>query len=162
MPVNFASAASGSTAAASSTYDARFPASGAIDGDHIGTNWESGGGWNDATRDLYPDTLEVDFGATRTIDEIRVYTLQDNFKSAVEPTASTPADLYGIQDFDVQYFDGTNWVTVQNGSITGNDRAANVFMFPDVTTTKIRVVVNAARAHFSRIVEVEAFGCPSQ
>jgi hypothetical protein len=28
-------------------------------------------------------------------------------------------------------------------------------------TTKIRVQVNAARAHHSRIVEVEAFGCPS-
>jgi hypothetical protein len=34
------------------------------------------------------------------------------------------------------------------------------FTFPAVTTTKIRILVNNARAHFSRIVELEAFGNP--
>jgi hypothetical protein len=33
-----------------------------------------------------------------------------------------------------------------------------VFTFPAITTTKIRVVVNDARSHWSRITEVEAFG----
>ncbi len=69
---------------------------------------------------------------------------------------------YGILDFDVQFFDGTNWVTVPGGKVKGNDKAMRVFTFNSITTTKIRVVVNNGRAHFSRIVEVEAFGCASQ
>jgi hypothetical protein len=34
-----------------------------------------------------------------------------------------------------------------------------VFEFTQVTTTKIRVTVTAARNNWSRIVEVEAKGC---
>src|SRR6185437_13864883 len=46
---NVALAANGGTAVASSTYNANFPASGTNDGDRRGTNWGSGGGWNDGT-----------------------------------------------------------------------------------------------------------------
>jgi hypothetical protein len=70
--------------------------------------------------------------------------------------------VYGIQDFDVQYLDGANWVTIPGGSVTGNDKAMRVFVFTPVTTSKIRVVVNSGRVYFSRIVEVEAFGCSAQ
>jgi hypothetical protein len=34
-----------------------------------------------------------------------------------------------------------------------------VFAFAPVTSTKIRVVVNKGRSNWSRITEVEAFGC---
>jgi hypothetical protein len=61
----------------------------------------------------------------------------------------------------VQYWDGSNWVTIPGGSVTGNDKAMRIFIIPEIATTKIRVVVNNARAHFSRITEVEAFGCSS-
>ncbi len=159
--LNVAQAVNGALATASSTYATRayFPA-GAIDGERAGVNWEMGGGWNDSTRDEWPDTLEISFAGSRSIDEIRVYTVQNNFKSPVEPTLTTPADLYGIRDFDVQYFNGASWVTVPGGSVTGNDKAMRVFSFDNITTTKIRVVVNNGRAHFSRITEVEADGCP--
>ena len=50
-------------------------------------------------------------------------------------------------------------VVVPGGSVTGNDKAMRVFSFADITTTKIRVVVNNARNNYSRIVEVEAFSC---
>ena len=43
---------------------------GAVNGDRRGTSWGNGGGWNDNTPDAYPDTLEVQFGQARTIDEI--------------------------------------------------------------------------------------------
>jgi hypothetical protein len=46
--------------------------------------------------------------------------------------------------------------------VTGNDKVMRVFTFPEVTTSNIRVVVNNGRSYFSRIVEVEAFGCPAQ
>lgn len=42
---------------------------------------------------------------------------------------------------------------------TGNDKVMRVLDFPSVTTPKIRVQVNAARNHFSRVVELEAYAC---
>jgi hypothetical protein len=35
------------------------------------------------------------------------------------------------------------------------------FTFTSISTTKIRVVVNNARNNWSRVVELEAMGCPS-
>ena len=69
--------------------------------------------------------------------------------------------MYGIQDFEVQYWDGSQWVTVPNGAVTGNDKAMRVFTFPEITTTKIRVFVTNARNNFSRLTEIEAIGCPA-
>jgi Zn-dependent metalloprotease len=164
LPFNYALALNGATALASSAYDnGEFPVSAAIDGEHRGLNWGGGdGGWNDNTRDVWPDWLEVDLSGSKAISEIRVYTLQNNYSSPVEPDAATPADIYGIQDFDVQYWNGTQWVTVPGGSVTGNDKALRVFSFPAVTTGKLRVMVNNGRVHFSRIVELEAYGAAGQ
>jgi hypothetical protein len=157
--INVALASAGSIASALTTYpNGSYPASSVIDGEHKGLNWGSGGGWNDATRDLWPDPLEINFGTTRTINEVRVYTLQDSFSSPVEPTPDMTCTLYGLIDYDVQYFDGSNWVTIPGGSIRSNDKVMRDVTFPEVTTSKIRINVLAARAHFSRIVEVEAMG----
>jgi hypothetical protein len=162
-PSNVALGSNGATATASSTYTNRnYSTAGAIDGEHRGVNWENGGGWNDDTRGAWPDWLEVAFNGAKTVNEIRVYTVQNDFRNPVEPTATTPADIYGIRDFDVQYWDGTAWVTVPGGSVVGNDKAMRVFTFPDITTTKIRVMVNAGRVYYSRITEVEAFGCTTE
>jgi hypothetical protein len=161
-PANVALASAGATATGSSEYgNGGFPASSAIDGEHKGLNWGAGGGWNDNTRDLYPDSLEVAFNASRTINEIRVYTVQNDFHNPVEPTPTTPADIHGILDFEVQTWDGSAWVTIPGGSVVGNDKAMRIFTFADVTTTKIRVLVTNSRVHYSRITEVEAFGCAS-
>ncbi len=159
-PINVALSANGAIATASSTYTTRnYSTSSTIDGEHKGVNWENGGGWNDATRDGWPDWLEVGFNGTKTINEIRVYTVQNDFNNPVEPTTTTPADIYGIRDFDVQYWDGMMWATVPGGSVTGNDKAMRVFTFPNLATTKIRVMVNNGRVYYSRITEVEAFSC---
>jgi hypothetical protein len=63
--VNVARTTNGRTASASSTYNTKFSVNGAIDGDRNGNNWGNGGGWNDATADLYPDWLQVDFNTQR-------------------------------------------------------------------------------------------------
>lgn len=156
---NIALGTAGSIASATSSHSSGlYPAGGAINGNHTGSDWNNGGGWNDGTRDAYPDTLEVNFGQSRTIDEISVYTLQNNWQNAaVEPTETTSASAEGILDFTVEYWNGSAWVNI--ASVTGNDKAMRVFQFPQVTTTKIRVVVTAARNNWSRIVEVEAKGC---
>jgi Fungalysin metallopeptidase (M36)/Fungalysin/Thermolysin Propeptide Motif/F5/8 type C domain len=158
--VNIANEETGATASASSSYaNGGFPPDGAIDGDRKGADWGNGGGWNDNTRDIWPDWWQVDFNGSKTINEIRVYTVQNDFRNPVEPTLLTPANIYGIKDFDVQYWNGTAWVTVPAGSVTDNDKAMRVFVFPEVTTSKVRITVTEGRNHFSRILEVEAFGC---
>ncbi|HEX8474158.1 MAG TPA: zinc-dependent metalloprotease family protein [Pyrinomonadaceae bacterium] len=160
---NHALASNGATASASSVYDSRnYSPMSAIDGDRIGLNWEAGGGWNDATRDAYPDWLEVNFGAQRTIGLVRVVTLQDDFKNPVVPAPSLQATLYGLLDYEIQTWNGSAWVTAPGGSVTGNNLVMRTFVLPAITTDKIRVLVHNARQHHSRIVEVEAFGCDAQ
>src|SRR5262245_47003145 len=79
--VNVALASNGATASASSTYSSSYPVGSTIDGDRKGLNWGAGGGWNDATNGAWPDWLEVDFPSAKTVSEIDVFTLQDNFSS---------------------------------------------------------------------------------
>jgi hypothetical protein len=161
--VNVAHTETGATAEASSTQTSRnYTPAGAINGDRKGQDWENGDGWNDNTRDLWPDWLQVNLNGSNTISEVRVYTLQNNYRSAQEPTPDMKADYYGITDFDVQYWNGSSWVTVPGGAIRGNDLVMRTVVFPEVTTDKIRVNVLGGRVSYSRIVEVEAFGCPAQ
>jgi hypothetical protein len=79
--------------------------------------------------------------------------------SGQEPTATTTANGEGLLDFEVQTWNGSAWVTVPGGSVTGNTLAMRVFTFSDIATDKIRVLVHNARNNYSRIVEVEAFSC---
>jgi hypothetical protein len=161
---NVALASNGSTATASSSHSSGvYPASSTIDGESIGNNWGNNGGWNDGTRAAYPDWVEIAFPAAQTIDEINVITLQNNWKNAVSrPDQNTSASGEGILDFDVQYWNGQQWVTIPGGNVTGNDKALRQFLFTAITTTKIRVFVNNSRNNWSRLVEVEAFGVAGQ
>ena len=104
--VNVALAANGGTAAASSTYSASYAASSANNGDRKGIGWGNGGNWNDATGNAWPDWLEVSFNGAQTIEEIDVFTMQDNYQAPSEPTASMTFSQYGIRDFEVQVLDG--------------------------------------------------------
>ncbi len=166
LPTNYALTTNGGVATASTTFvgSRSYPTEAAINGDRSGGGWEGGtGGWNDNTRGAWEDWLQVAFsGQAKSISEIRVYTLQNNFRSPVEPDASTPADVNGILDFEVQYWNGTAWVTVPGGAVTGNDKAMRVFTFTPVTTTMVRVLVHNGRVYYSRIVELEAYGTSGQ
>ncbi len=159
-----ASTASGATASASSTYPYyNFAPSSAIDGDRTGQSWGNGGGWNDGTYNTWPDMLDIDLNGSRTINEIRVYTLQNNWTTAGEPDLTTLATGEGIQDFEVQMWNGADFVPITNCncSVTDNDKAVRVFTITTpITTSKIRVKVTRGRNGYSRIVEVEATGCP--
>ncbi len=154
---NVALSFNGGIASASSYYSGNYAPDAAINGDRRGLNWSAGGYWNDATANSYPDWLQVDFNGSKTIDEIDVFTFQDNYSNPVEPTESTTFSIYGVTSFDVQYWSGSNWLTVPNGNIINNNKVWTKIVFPAVTTTKIRVVVNSALAGYSRIVEVEAW-----
>jgi hypothetical protein len=117
----------------------------------------SGGGWNDATSNSYPDWVEVSFNGAKTIDSVDVFTVQDAFSSPAEPTEQMTFTKYGVTQFDVQAWDGAAWATVTGGSVTGNDRVWRKVTFAPVTTTKVRVLVKSALDGYSRITEVEAY-----
>jgi hypothetical protein len=121
-------------------------------------NWASTGAWKDSTLDLFPDVLEVNFNTNRTISEIDVYAVKDDYWNAVDPTAAETFSSYGITNFEVQYWSGFIWVTVPNGSITNNNKVITKLSFTPITTNRIRVVVNNAQSNYSRIVELEAWG----
>jgi YD repeat-containing protein len=154
---NVALAANGGVATASSAL-AGYSPDGAINGDRKGLNWSNGGGWADATVNAFPDWLQVDFNNSKTIDEIDVFGVQDNYQSPVEPTITLAWTLYGLPDFQVQYWSGSAWITVPGGSVSGNNLIWRQFTFSPITTNKIRVVGNNALYGHCRITELEAYG----
>jgi hypothetical protein len=156
--INVALASNGGVATASSTHSSGYSPSGAINGDRKGLSWGAGGGWNDATFNTYQDWLQVDFNGSKVIHEIDVVTVQDDFQNPVEPSTSTTFTLYGLTDFQVQYWNGSQWLDVPVGVVTANNKVWRQFMFTDIATTRIRVLVNGALNGFSRITELEAWG----
>ncbi len=115
-----------------------FNPSSVINGDRKGLNWEHGGGWRDATNNTFPDWLEVSFAAPTAVDEIGVFSLQDNYTSPSEPTEQTSFTKYGVTSFVVQYWDGSQWLAVPGGTITNNNSVWRKLTFPAVTTTRVR------------------------
>jgi subtilisin family serine protease len=158
---NIAASSSGATASASSEAAAGYAATGVNDGNHTGANWGKGAGWNDGTAGTFPDVVTVNLGAVKSISEIDVYSLQDNYASPVEPTDTMTFNYYGLVDFRVQMSTGTGWVDVPGGHITGNNLVKRRITFgTSISTDKIRVVVNnTADGVYSRVVEIEAFSC---
>jgi hypothetical protein len=152
---NVALASQGSVASASSQFRGSYSPDLAINGIR---NWAGGlGGWKDATADSYPDWLQIDFNGSKTIDEISVFGVTDDYTNPVDPTEETTFSLYGLTALDVQYWNGASWVTVPNGSVTNNTKVWTKLVFSAVKTTSIRVLVNSSLTGYSRIVEVEAW-----
>ena len=158
--INVALQANGGVATASSTYSANYTVDATNDGDRKGQNWGAGGGWNDATFNTCPDWVQITFDGQKTIDEIDVFTLQDAYTAPIDPTSNLAFTKYGVTAFDVQYWTGIDWVTVSGGAVTGNNLVWRKLTFPAVTTDRIRVLINASQAGFSRIVEIEAYAAP--
>ena len=112
MRVNYALAANGGVASASSTGGIVAKVN---NGDRRGLNWDSQAGWQDATADAYPDWVRIDFPAPCRISEIDVFTVQDAYTAPAEPTLDQTFTLYGIVGFLIQRWAGSAWVTVPAG-----------------------------------------------
>jgi hypothetical protein len=165
LRTNYALASNGATATASSTTPAsegtgNYEPISAINGDRlaVGTTdtYSNNTFWRDGTDDVWPDWLQVEFKGSKRIEEIDVYTLQDDHLKPKDPEGLS-FKLDGITDFDVQYWDGYGWTTIE--SVNGNNQVLRkVFLTKSVTTTEIRVLVRKALNRRSRIVELEAWG----
>ncbi len=156
---NVGLASNGATAVASSTISTSFPASSTILGNRKGAGFGSGsGGWNDGTIGTFDDWLEVDFNASYSISEVDVFGVQDNYTSPIEPFIGQTSTLYGLKDFDLQYWDGAAWVTLPGGAITGNNQVWRQLTFTPVSTSKIRVLVHATQdGSYSRVTSLEGW-----
>ncbi len=153
---NVALATKGAIASASSVYAPAFGAGGTNDGDRKGTKWGSNGGWNPALTGA-GQWLQIEFPTAKSINRIEVITVQDNYTAPIEPTPTLTFQYYGLRDFNVQAWDGTAWVTVPNGVITGNNNVWRTITFPTLSTTKIRILSTSTVRDFARLIEVEAW-----
>ena len=154
---NFALDDEGSKATASSSRDFMYEPERVIDRYRMVMVGETAPDyWNDGTRNAFPDWIEVDFGVTRKIDWINVFTLPDNLNDPPDPDLNEKFSLHGITDFDVQYWTGQAWRNVPGGAIRNNRNVWRRISFPELTTRKIRVVVLNALGGESRITEIEA------
>ena len=155
LRTNFALAANGGVATASSVYPApSVAASNANDGDRKGLS-----NWGSATP-TFPQWLQIDFAGGKSIAEIDVFNTQDNYLSPAEPTETMTFSKYGLTRFDVQYWNGKfgTWATIPGGSVSGNNLVWRHFKFDAITTSKIRILCLGSPDSYSRIAEVEAWG----
>jgi RHS repeat-associated protein len=166
--VNVASAAQGATASASSyDPDNTFCAgthtrpSDAIDGVRAMSEVSCGTGYWRA-HPLPGQWLEVDFSGAKSISEVDVYTPRDNYTNQSDPTAGETFSLYGVSSYDLQYWDGSAWVAITGGSVSGNNLVWRKLTFSSVVTTKLRLNVTGAVDGVARITELEAWGTAAQ
>lgn len=158
---NVALASRGTTANASSELTGRTAAA-AINGDRKGLHWgtdpSTGSGWHDEYQNAWPDVVEVDFGAPRRINEVNVYSVQDDLLNPVEPTPTMTFTAYGLVDFTMKYWNAATsaWDDLPGGVITGNNLVRRSITFPPLTTSKLRLVVTNGGEGHSRLVELEA------
>ncbi len=95
---NVALPSAGASVSASSTFNSNYFEGYAVDGDRKASLWAET--WADNTSGVFPDWLRVDFGTSRTIDEIDVI----SGSGSVEPT-TTQTSTYAARDFQVQDLD---------------------------------------------------------
>jgi hypothetical protein len=156
---NYALSTQGGRARASSEYGGGYSAGNAINGERVGSNWGTTGGWNDAVpANTFPDWLEVEFNGPKSIQEISVFSVQDNYTSPSVPDLNTPFTLYGLTAFKVQSWNGTTWVDIPGMSVSENYKVWKKFTVTPITTSKIRVLTSASPDGNSRIAELEAWG----
>lgn len=148
---NFALATNGSTATCGAGYDTSCPPENAIDGN---TSFSNSKRWRTSK---FPAYLEIDFGQSRTIDTINLFSQQDD--GNVTPTKSMTGK-YAISNFTISYWDedASDWKELD--AVMGNTLIwCQMVLDQEVTTSKIRLDIPASVCDgWARVVELEAWG----
>jgi hypothetical protein len=154
--INAALASNGAVATATSTYTGYSP-SGVINGvRHTQGDWSAAGsGWSGGAGSVFPQTVEIDLGQSRLIGELDLITLADALNYSTEPTLTDTFTLYGLSDYDLDYWNGSAWINLAH--VTGNNLVWRKFTFPPVTATKVRCVCLGSPSGSSTMVEFEAW-----
>lgn len=154
--VNWALASLGSRATASSAIEgpnARYPASGAIDGSRSHEGWDTGHGWSSSGAPL-PQWLQVEFPEPRPVSRFLVTTYH-------APGAT--ARQHGVVDYTIEAWNEAagRWEAVVREN-KGRVLVTRVHPLPKPRTIgKFRVVVTRvapAAGGIARLLQVEAWG----
>ncbi len=69
--------------------NASFPASGVINGEHNGNDWGAGGGWNDGTRSVFPDNVQVNLNVVQSINAHRRLHVEEQRRTTARRSATS-------------------------------------------------------------------------
>ncbi len=114
----------------------------AVDGDP----WAQESRWV-STSDGNAKWLAIDLGAPRAIDEIRFYT------GSYDRASNTNFYKSPLGDFHLQRWNGSDWVDIVHRS--GDPRAVVEEVFAPVTTSKVRLYVDAGVVQQVKLFEIE-------
>ncbi|MFI7153722.1 discoidin domain-containing protein [Nonomuraea sp. NPDC050022] len=142
LTANLTNLASGASVWTSSTASGS-TAAGAVDGFPINEPFWGGTG---AGQDWY----EVNFGAARTLNEVRLY-----FKDSRPASATYRAPA----SYDIQYYNGSAWVSVPSQAKSPSAPRANynVVQFPAISAQRVRVLATNASGAKTGLTEIKMF-----
>lgn len=155
---NWAAAANGGTATASSTHvpdgSGTYPPSGAIDGIRTDAGWGSGHGWGSMIGAALPVSLQVDYASAKNIKRFVVITYQGS--------GTATAGKYGILNYRIQIWNNVAqaWQTVvtENRNLAMMNRVHS--LDAPVNATKCRLIVDNVSGGdgIARVLQLEAWG----
>ncbi|MEU8144990.1 discoidin domain-containing protein [Nonomuraea sp. NPDC048901] len=142
LTANLTNLAQGASVSTSSTASGS-SAAGAVDGFPINEPFWGGTG---ASQDWY----EVNFGAARTLNEVRLY-----FKDSRPASATYRAPA----SYDIQYYNGSTWVSVPSQAKSPSAPRANynVVQFPAISAQRVRVLATNASGAKTGLTEIKMF-----
>jgi hypothetical protein len=150
--LNYALQANGGVASANANEGGTAAPAYANDGSRVsnsgGTNY-----WRDGTN--LPTWWEVAFSGTKFIERVDMYTLRDVFTDTSAVGSAETISLYGITDYNIQYWNGSAYVTLV--TVSANNKVWRTHTFTAVPTTKIRINVTGRLGGATRLVELEAY-----
>lgn len=119
----------------------------AIDG-YIGYDRMPDDRWTNTGSTNSTDYLGVDFGYTRPVNEVKIYTYDDG------------QNVRAPQSYDVQYLSGSTWTSIPSQTKAPATPAANgpnEVTFPAVTTSQLRVVFTPQAGKSVGVTELECW-----
>ncbi|MGC6423426.1 MAG: FAD-dependent oxidoreductase [Lentimonas sp.] len=115
--------------------------------------------WISDPEQAMPQWLEVDFGEEKSVNSVYL-TFDTNLNKKryisweLKDEDRMPPEA--ARDYQVQYFDGNEWVSVTE--VENNYQRRRIHRFPQVTTSKVRVLIEKTNGDPSaRLYEIRAY-----